>query len=344
MTRSLARNVALFALLVSPLVSAQAVDAGAAREQLKQGYALKQQGKFAEALPHLLESLRLDPQVKTLMNLADTEEHVGKWVDATRHWVQARDKAASAGDDTARAESAKRRTAAEARTPKLTIVLKGADPSQATVKRDAVVLGAVSLGESLPTDPGAHVILVEMPGFESRTFEVTLKEGEAQKVEVSPGAKLAATATSAPPPAASAKPPLTAAPTATPASNAPPPPSAADSHGNAMFIGGLSAAGVGVVLLAVSLVEYSSAKSKHNDAVGECANGLCPADAFAKDDDAHSAAKTGNVLAVVGGILAVGGGVTALLAPRSSSDATTGLGLTPTVGVHESGLTWKGAF
>ena len=85
--------------LAIPLAAsvAWADDPAAARAQLEAGYALKEQGKYADALPHLLESLRLDVTLKTLTNLADCEEHLGKLVDAQKHWVLARDRARRRG-------------------------------------------------------------------------------------------------------------------------------------------------------------------------------------------------------------------------------------------------------
>lgn len=361
-TRSLPRRLVRLvpaALLMSSLALAQAVDPAAAREQLKQGFALKQQGKYAEALPHLLESLRLDPQVKTLMNLADAEEHLGKLVDASRHWIQARDKAASAGDDAARGETAKRLSAVEARMPKLTIVLKGITPDKATVKRDAVVLGAISLGVALPSDPGAHVILVEAAGMESRTFDVTLKEGESRTVEVGPGPKVtaaapvpAATASSSATP--SAAPPAPAPPAAQPAP--PAPASDASPPGRTQRIAGLVSAGVGVVALGVAGIEFLSANGKHDDALSHCSGNTCDAQAFSLQDDARSAARLGNVFAVVGGLFLVGGGVLVFTAPRGESGASaTGAPSTtsairatsfvaPTLAPGGGGFSWKGTF
>ena len=52
-------------------------DPAGAREQLKIGYQLAQDNKCQDAIPHLKESLRLDPRAITLINLADCEEKTG---------------------------------------------------------------------------------------------------------------------------------------------------------------------------------------------------------------------------------------------------------------------------
>src|ERR1700678_3422003 len=98
---SLMRLRPIVLALAIPLVAtmASADDPAAARAQLEAGYSLKGEGKYAEALPHLLEALRLDLQLKTLTNLADCEEHLGKLVDAQKHWVAARDRAGVEGNE-----------------------------------------------------------------------------------------------------------------------------------------------------------------------------------------------------------------------------------------------------
>src|SRR6266511_960526 len=60
-----------FILFACTIASADTSDPAAARAQLQQGYALKQQGKCEEAMPHFVESVRLDRQTKGLVNLAD---------------------------------------------------------------------------------------------------------------------------------------------------------------------------------------------------------------------------------------------------------------------------------
>jgi hypothetical protein len=178
-----------FIALAIPMVAlvALADDPAAARAQLESGYALKEQGKYAEALPHLLESLRLDVQVKTLTNLADCEEHMGKLVDAQKHWVMARDRASSEGNDKLRAASDAKLAALEKRMPRLTIKLAPGSPPDAQVLRDGTLLGSISLGIALPTDPGPHTLVVRAKGRADSTATVTLAEGEQSETLVNAG-------------------------------------------------------------------------------------------------------------------------------------------------------------
>ncbi|MBX3202463.1 MAG: hypothetical protein KF894_30335 [Labilithrix sp.] len=178
---------------------AAAGDPVTAREQLKIGYLLAQENKCDEALPHLVESLRLDPKAITLINLADCEEKVGKLSDAMGHWVDARARAQSEGLRPIEEEATARATALEPRLARLTIVLAPSAPKDAVVERDGVVLGAPSMGVALPLDPGAHTILVRVQGREDATTQLTLGEGEAKRVELQAGAPRAGAPLTPPP-------------------------------------------------------------------------------------------------------------------------------------------------
>lgn len=177
---------AVFALLFVPSL-ARAADPAAAREQLKIGYTLSQEGKCDEALPHLVESLRLDAKAITLINLANCEEKVGRWADALGHWVDARSRAQTENVPAIEEEAVRRAKALEERIPRLTIVLGGGAPKGTEVLKDGVLLGGVSLGVAMPVDPGAHTIVARAPGHADGTKTITLAESEAGRVEIAPG-------------------------------------------------------------------------------------------------------------------------------------------------------------
>ena len=173
--------------------AAVASDAATAREQLKLGYELAQGGHCDQALPHLVESLRLDPKAITLINLADCEEKVGKLSDAMGHWVDARARAQTEGAKAIEEEATHRAAALEPRLPRLTITLAPTAPKDAVVIRDGVVLGAPSLGIPLPLDPGTHTVVVQAKGHVDGGAEVKLGIGETRRLEVDAGAESAAT-------------------------------------------------------------------------------------------------------------------------------------------------------
>lgn len=189
--------LAAVAVLVAPAI-ARAADPAAAREQLKMGYELAQDGKCDKAIPHLLESLRLDPRAITLINLASCEEKTGRWAAALGHWADARGRAQAETATVIEEEATKRARDLEKKIPRLTIVLGSGAPTGTEIARDGVVLGAVSLGVALPVDPGAHTIVARAPGRADGAKTVALTEGESARVEVAPGGAVAAT-TQAPP-------------------------------------------------------------------------------------------------------------------------------------------------
>src|SRR6185436_15146558 len=137
---------------------AQARDAAAGEALFQEGRRLMKAGDFTAACPKLEESLRLDPALGTLVNLASCEEQVGHTATAWQHWRAAADQLPSS--DKRRATAVARAGALEKVLPRLTIAL-GADVSpDAEVKRDGVRLGRASLGLPLPVDPGRHIVIV----------------------------------------------------------------------------------------------------------------------------------------------------------------------------------------
>ena len=184
------RRVACASVVVSALLlastSARAGDPAAAREQVKLGYQLAQEGKCEEAIPHFVESLKLDAKAITLINLAACEEKTSKLADALGHWVEARGRAQAEGNAAIQEEAEKKAKALETRIPKLTIVLAGAPPD-AEVMRDGVALGAASMGVPLPVNPGAHTLVVHAKDHEDTSESVSIAEGESRRVELKLG-------------------------------------------------------------------------------------------------------------------------------------------------------------
>jgi hypothetical protein len=176
------------AVLVTWSSSAAAGDPTIAREQLKLGYALAQEGRCDEAVAHLAESERLDPKAITLINLASCEEKLGRLGAAMIHWVEARARAQTEAASAIEAEATRRALALEVRLPRLTIALAPSAPKDAVVFRDGIELGPPSLGIALPLDPGAHAVTVKASGRADAITSVTLGEGEAKAIEVDAGA------------------------------------------------------------------------------------------------------------------------------------------------------------
>ena len=167
--------------------SAYAGDPAAAREQFKLGYQHAQDGKCDRAIPHFVESLKLDAKAITLINLASCEEKTARLGDALGHWVEARARAQAEGNAGIEEEAEKRAKALEPRLSKLSVVLAGA-VAGAEVTRDGVVLGGASMGVPLPVNPGAHTLVVKAKGHEDATETVSLAEGEVKRIALKLGA------------------------------------------------------------------------------------------------------------------------------------------------------------
>jgi hypothetical protein len=301
---------ALALLLAGPALAQPSapVDSAAAREQLKVGFKLKQKGDFVGALGHLEESVRLDPkQPKALINLADCEEHVGRWVAAQEHWVRARDLGSVAGMRDIEDEAKKRLSELEAKMPRLVVKIDPAAPKGIEVVRDGVVLGAVSIDTPLPTDPGKHVVVARAAGYAEQSFDVTIVEKETKTLVVHPGARLPEVAA---PPVTASRPPVDkpAGPTSG---------SSRKTIGLVVGAVGLVGLGIGGAFGGVALSKKSAA-----NADGHCDASGCDAEGNQLRTDAFSAARV-STIAVIGGAVALAGGVVLVLtAPSAASPKT----------------------
>lgn len=301
-----AKHVAIAISLVSVGVThartAAAGDPAVAREQLKIGYTLAEQGKCDEAIPHLAESLRLDPKAITLINLADCEEKVGKLADAMGHWVDARARAQTEGAQKIEEEAEKRAKDLEPRLARLTIVLAATAPRDATVERDGIVLGAPSLNIPLPLDPGAHTVVVKARGRPDGTTSITLGEGESKRIEVDVGAGAAPSGAVGDAPKTSPSP--------------------------LVFVG-FGVAAVGAVVGAVTGVVALGAGS---DADKACPSGVCANQQALDDAKAGQTMGTVSTIAFIVAGVGAGVGVYGLLtgSKAKKSDPSVGVSLLPT--------------
>jgi hypothetical protein len=342
--------LALALLASAPVACAQeALDAAAAREHLTQGYKLKQQGQLKEALPHLVESLRLDPKLKTTINLADCEEKLGMLVEAQSHWLMARDTAGRAGDTRVKEEAEQRLSNIQQRMPRLNIQLPAGFPAGAQVYRDDVLLGRVSLGTPLPTNPGEHKIIVRAPGREDWKTSLKLAERDNQTLTVKLGTVSKSPPTPAPDatpnPAPAAAPTLvgggapgptaTAAEPSTQHSPSPDAPSTSQgSSGTVQRVLGIVTAGLGLASFAVAGLYWKKASTDIKvEASGR---------KLAQDDLLIT-----NVSLVSGSILATAGFVLILTAPSGGGRSASASGLlqpTFAIGKNTAFVGASGAF
>ncbi len=168
------------------------------RRLLKEGDIFSARGKFAE-------SLRLDPAVGTLANLAECEEALGRTASAWQHWRQAADQMSAR--DRRRRQALARAGRLEKIVPRIQVSLTPGAPAATRVERDGVVLGEASFGLPFPVDPGHHVVIVSTPDHWPSRIDMILSEGESRVLEVEPGPSLDPTTPAvAPPPTVGARP------------------------------------------------------------------------------------------------------------------------------------------
>ena len=340
-------------LLTSGVAWADGGDPVAARAQLRQGYALKQQGKCKEAVPYLQESIRLDRQPKTLLNLGDCEQALGQFAAAQAHFLEARDLARQQGNDTLKNVGEKRLHDVEKRMPKLAIQLAKDAPAGTVVTRDGVEVGSVSLHTPLPIDIGRHVVIARGGGFE-RQFDVTLAESETKTLEVTPvGGKAIPK-----PVAATADKPSSAQNIASKkdASRAPgsafkldfPTTDRAESGSSAQRTFGFVTLGVGAVGLGVGGYFGARMLSKKSDASAMCTpEAPCDPESgeVTKFENTKRDAKDARTYAIiglgVGGAAAVTGVILLLTAPKAT---TTGWQVAPAIGQGSMGAVVAGTW
>jgi hypothetical protein len=303
-------------------------------------------GRIAEACPKYAESQRLDPQLGTLLHLADCYVKVGKSASAWASFKDAQE-IAHGRSDPREAKIAERIAALEKSLSTLTITIADATPNL-EVRQDGALVGKAAWGSPSPIDPGPHAITVRAPGKKPWTGSVEVAAGPtAARVDV-------------PVLEAEPNPPATADSTATnPATNPPPPtdanaaspvgsePRANSRVARTQTIAGYSLIGAGVVGLGVGLVFAIQHSSKLNDRDSVCPSGVCPQAELGADQakinqltsEARSAGTVSTVGFVAGGLLAAGGVALVVIGHRH----TEGVAVSPWVGPRLSGVALSGS-
>jgi tetratricopeptide (TPR) repeat protein len=160
-----------------------------AEQLFRDGKRLLKEGKLAEACLALEASEKAEPNIVTLLSLADCHEKSQRYASAWARFLAAEsqtrtkaDKQAAAFNRTARARAA----ALEQRLSYLTInVPDESRVSGLQVTRDGAPVEPGQWNRAVPVDGGPHVISGKAPGHESwsTTVQVTA-EGDARAVEV----------------------------------------------------------------------------------------------------------------------------------------------------------------
>lgn len=170
-------------------------DKAAAVELFDSADKLISEGKYADACPKFAESQKLDPQLGTLLHLADCLEKNGQTTSAWATWRDGAELAQKRGDERAKV-AAERARALEPKVARIRLELQTPDLPGLEVRRDGVLVGRPLWGGA-PVDPGSHEIQVVAPGKKPWAQRVDVVSGESKSIAIP---ALADEAGSAPPP------------------------------------------------------------------------------------------------------------------------------------------------
>ena len=291
-------------------------------------------GNVAAACPKFAESQKLDPQLGTLLHLADCHEKVGKVASAWAGYKEAAEIAArrnAAGINEPRERVARIRAAALE--PKLsTVVLHvvQADAAGLEIRRDGEPVGRALWGATMPVDPGRYTFAAQAPGKKLWTKTVDVRASGAKIDLTVPALE---DATSSPSTTVTDAPSLVAEP---------PDPGATQRSVGYLLVGlGAMSAGVSVAFGWKALSQVS----ERND--------LCPSDPCTTtqenknrveklEADAQTNRTTFIVALALGGAAAAAGLALVLTAPSSPSPGVTGVTLVPWGGPNAGGAVIAG--
>lgn len=185
--RGLILLATLGVLLGGGATAAHAQASAQAESEFRAGKAKMKSGLVAEACEHFEASQRLEPDLATLMSLADCREKNGQFASAWGAWVRVVSE--TRYDGAAKAQhgiASKRAAALEPRLSYLTINVPDESRIEGLeIARNGTTVDRALWNRSVPVDGGDHVISGKAPGHEAWSTTVTLApEHDRQAVEV----------------------------------------------------------------------------------------------------------------------------------------------------------------
>jgi hypothetical protein len=249
---------------------------------------------------------------------------LGKLVEAQERYLKVGRLAVSGGDADvqrkAQADAARELAGLEPRLSSLQIELTDANADDVALSIDDSPIASALIGEPRPMNPGAHT-LVARRGVEEKRVNVTLAEGEKQRVTLSfSGAST--TTGSAAPPHASAPHVTSDAPSAAPADR---------STGSTQRLLGWVSVAAGGAGLAFGGITGGLALSKKSgfESNPHCNDSACGPSQQSDVDSYNSMRTMSTVGFIAGGTLAAAGVVLLLTAPSSEPKSSAALWLGP---------------
>lgn len=317
-TSDVRRPVLLGALCLAAVLAATPARAETDEQKaislFEKGRKLARDGRCAEAIAPLLESIRYAEGVGPLLNLGNCYEVLGKTASAHR-WFSKAQEVAAARDDLKRREEATQR--AEALQKDLSMLVVEIPPALRTsaveVRVDDELLPRDAWGKPTPVDPGTHRIEVVAPPHPKQTDAITVRP-RGDRVQWT------ATAPSGPAAKPGSVPAAALAPVPERTSDRRPPSGEPESSSQRTL--GLVTGGVGLVGVAAGTIFGVLSLSAHSSAVATCPTypRCSSADRAVLDDLNTRAEMTGTASTigfVAGAILLAGGAALFFTAPSS---------------------------
>lgn len=319
----------LGATLCTAVSGAQRVGESVAQALFEEARLLMLDNRTPEACPKFAESLRLDPALGTLLNLALCHEKQGKTATAYLEYTDAIAQAARESDTERHALAQQRISALEPRVIRLAIRTTFAPPPGIWISLDGTRLGAAALDAALPIDPGTYTIEYGAPGKSSKKVSLSVSEDELRPELALSGLDALPTPKPIPAPAASVG-----------ASKRVPTNGASESRrGNTRSLA--TGAVLGGALAALAFGTFSGIQaglewSKRNE---HCQGG-CDQDAKTFGDSARNLARLSNISFGVG-LAAAGAGIY-LFATKPQEETRAGIKLNATAEPRRAMLTVGG--
>jgi hypothetical protein len=168
---------------VEAFARADAGDEGKAVTLFEQGRKLAREGRCADAVPVLLESIRHAEGVGALLNLGSCYQTIGKMASAHQAFVRAEEVAASRDDAGRRQEAARRAESIAKDVSVLVIHVPAAvDSPELEIRLDGVILPRARWEQSMPVDAGSHEIEIVTPPALKQSSSVTVR-GSGERAE-----------------------------------------------------------------------------------------------------------------------------------------------------------------
>jgi tetratricopeptide (TPR) repeat protein len=309
---------------------AHAGDKDKADSLFKHGKRLMEEKKYAEACEKFEESMKLDPQIGTELNVGRCYEEWGKLGRAFKSY-KAAEKMAKDASDTRATKIDELVQQLDAQVPRLTLhVPADADTSSVTLDGAPVE----SFTDAIVVDPGPHKVAYTNADGAKKSKVVPIERGGSSEINLDLPLKTKPKEKGVVDVVGPKGPPFTQ------------PLGARSDPGRGYRLGAYALGGAGVVAIGVSTYLTVSAKSKYNDALKSHCGGMTNGCDDIGLKDTHDARHQANLATgvFVGGAVAIAGGVVLyLLAPKAEKRDEAAY-IVPSVSPDSAGVVFGGSF